>query len=254
MLILKEDRNSTHHGGIGFPRIVVLAASLDQNNGTIATKKMQTIAITPAWYSANITSCRVSCILVWPPARPSGFASTYVQLDGETAISSPNGLVVHGQRYQNFDLNTCQRNKRAPGVPVQNANQISGFTVPRLVGTLQEKATLSPSDTAIGLDVLPTIHFCLENMPGASSISWMPLVAIKNRNKTRVVHRCEPNDSRIHICHYQAWKLGTGDSRASTYQSFCSVITVISVASRVWKHMLPTESCDNAIAIEKRKS
>jgi hypothetical protein len=39
-------------------------------------KKMQTIAITTAWYSANITSCRVSCILVWPPARPSGFAPT----------------------------------------------------------------------------------------------------------------------------------------------------------------------------------
>jgi len=118
---------------------------------------MQTIAITTAWYSANITSCHVSCILVWPPARPSGFAPTYVQLDGETAISSPNGLVVHGQGCQNFDLNTCQRNKRAPGVPVHNANQISGFTVPRLVGTSQEKATLSPSDTAIGLDVLPFI-------------------------------------------------------------------------------------------------
>ena len=157
MPILKQDRNSTHHGGIGFPRIIVLAASLDQNNGTIATKKCKRL-LSPRHGTVqtlrhvmfHVFSYGHLHVLQVLPLRM--FSWTV-----ETAISSPNGLVVHGQGCQNFDLNTCQRNKRAPGVPVHNANQISGFTVPRLVGTSQEKATLSPSDTAIGLDVLPFI-------------------------------------------------------------------------------------------------
>ena len=144
MPILKQDRNSTHHGGIGFPRIIVLAASLDQNNGTIATKKCKRL-LSPR--HGTVQTLRHVMFHVF----------SYGHLHVLQAISSPNGLVVHGQGCQNFDLNTCQRNKRAPGVPVHNAKQISGFTVPRLVGTSQEKATLSPSDTAIGLDVLPFI-------------------------------------------------------------------------------------------------
>ena len=146
-------------------------------------QKMQTIAITTAWYSANITSCHVSCILVWPPARPSGFAPTYVQLDGETAISSPNGLVVHGQGCQNFDLNTCQRNK-FPGSPCRalwapRKRRQRCHQVIRLSGWM----------------------FCHSFPFGkyAWGFNQLPLVAIQNRNKTRVVHRCEPNDSRIHL-------------------------------------------------------
>jgi hypothetical protein len=205
MPILKQDRNSTHHGGIGFPRIIVLAASLDQNNGTIATKKCKRL-LSPRHGTVqtlrhvvfHVFSYGHLHVLQALPLR----SPTYVQLDGETAISSPNGLVVHGQGCQNFDLNTCQRNKRAPGVPVQNANQISGFTVPRLVGTSQEKATLSPSDTAIGLDVLPTIHFRLENMRGASSISchlWQFKIATKHESYIDVNQMI-----LAYICHYQA--------------------------------------------------
>ena len=72
----------------------------------------------------------------------------------------------------------------------------------RLVGTSQEKATLSPSDTAIGLDVLPTIHFRLENMRGASSISchlWQFKIATKHELYIDVNQMI-----LAYICYYQA--------------------------------------------------
>ena len=235
MPILKQDRNSTHHGGIGFPRIIVLAASLDQNNGTIATKKCKRL-LSPrhgtvqtlrhvmfhvfSYGHLHVLQVLPLRMFSWTVKRPFQVRTAWSFMDKGVKISTSTLVSV------------------TKGPPESLFTMQSNFRVHRAApcGHLAREGNVVTKWYGYRVGCF-TIHFRLGNMRGGSISChlWQFKIATKHESYIDVNQMI-----LAYICHYQAWKLGTSDSRASTYQSFCSVTTVICVASRVWKRMLPT--------------
>ena len=195
MPILKQDRNSTHHGGIGFPRIIVLAASLDQNNGTIATKKCKRL-LSPrhgtvqtlrhvmfhvfSYGHLHVLQVLPLRMFSWTVKRPFQVRTAWSFMDKGVKISTSTLVsVTKGPPESLFTMQI-----KFPGSPCRalwapRKRRQRCHQVIRLSGWM----------------------FCHSFPFGkyAWGFNQLPLVAIQNRNKTRVVHRCEPNDSRIHL-------------------------------------------------------